>query len=170
MSDIFRRNLSLGSPNRPSQFTKNSNNQNTEIKPKRTVSRHVNFTPSTLEHQEYRRNLIHAVPSAFQNFVREMVSGYYELKLIEERQKYGLPADHPLGSRRLPIKDLVHLQIVAKDMWRKMSVECKQRYRQLAKEAAIRKKQRLPPDPYKISPSNRRSGITFQRLKTQMDC
>ncbi|KAH8297500.1 hypothetical protein KR054_000409 [Drosophila jambulina] len=178
MPDNFRRNLCrVRSPSTEKSNILTSTNlgkflpaPKKRIRPKLSVSRHVTFTPSTLDHQEYRRRVRQAVPSAFQNFVREMVAGYFELKLMEERRKYGLAPDHPLGGRRLPIKDLVHLQIVARDMWRKMKAEGKQRYKQLAKEAARRKKQRLPPDPYRIPPRTKKVGKTFQILKSQIEC
>ncbi|XP_020802598.1 uncharacterized protein LOC110179411 [Drosophila serrata] len=185
MFNKLRRNMCrrLGSLTRPSQILENNNMQTTtkigrhfpapitKFRPKLCVSRHVTFTPSTLDHLEYRRLVVRAMPSAFQNFVREMLTGYYGLKLMEERRKYGLAPDYPLSGRRLPIKDLVQLQIVAKDMWRKMSPESKQRYKQLAKEAALRKKQRLPPDPYRVQVSTtKKSDMTFQHLKTQMEC
>lgn len=127
------------------------------IRPKVSVSRHVAFTPSTLDHQEHRRVVRQAEPSAFQNFLREMFDGYYELKLSEERRQRGWPADQPLGSRRLAFDDLVQLHKVANDMWQKMNAQRKQKYKQLAKEAVRRRSLRLPPDPFRIPPNIKKS-------------
>ncbi|XP_017066349.1 uncharacterized protein LOC108104670 [Drosophila eugracilis] len=123
-----------------------------------SVSRHVVFSPSTLDHQKNRNVVMKAETSAFQNFVREVYEGYYDLLLYEERMRLGLQPEEQLTNRRLGFQDLVRLQKVASDMWRKMSRDRKQHYKDLARMALHRRSLRLPPDPYRLPPHVMRSS------------
>ncbi|EDV50052.1 uncharacterized protein LOC6545234 [Drosophila erecta] len=116
------------------------------------ASRHVTFSPSTLEHLDTREAVRQAETSAFQNFVREMYEGYYQLLLSQERELYGLQPEQQLANRRLGLKDLVRLQRVASDLWKRMDRERKQHYKNLALMGLHRRCLRLPPDPHRIPP------------------
>ncbi|XP_017057786.1 uncharacterized protein LOC108099036 [Drosophila ficusphila] len=111
------------------------------------LSRHVHFSPSTLEHQSYRKAIMNAETISFQNFMREMYDGYYELVLSQN-----------LSTERLGLKGLKQLQKLAKDMWKTMDWEWKQKYKDLAKKARHRQSLRLPPDPFRIPLHIRRSS------------
>ncbi|XP_068143262.1 uncharacterized protein [Drosophila tropicalis] len=112
----------------------------------RQHSRHVFFSPSTLEHVSHRSMLIKAEPSAFQNFVNDMYEAYYRMQLssMADGQRQQLPP-----SSQLSLKDLVLLQRLARDMWKHMKSEQRKHYVELAIEAQQRRRRRLPPDPYR---------------------
>ncbi|XP_016956095.1 uncharacterized protein LOC108028670 [Drosophila biarmipes] len=131
-----------------------------------SISRHVVFSPSTLEHQKNRQVVVQAETSAFQNFVREMYEAYYQLLLSQETRRHCLHPELQLGNRRLRFKDLVLLQRVARDLWAKMGKERKQPYKDLAMMALHRASLRLPPDPHRIPPHLRRTSKKLQKTRS----
>uniref|UniRef100_A0A6P4FW66 Uncharacterized protein LOC108053549 n=1 Tax=Drosophila rhopaloa TaxID=1041015 RepID=A0A6P4FW66_DRORH len=131
-----------------------------------SISRHVAFSPSTLEHQKTRKVVMQAETSAFQNFVREMYDGYYDLVLSQERRKHGLDPEQQLYIRRLGYKDLLRLQGLANDLWKRMDRERKQKYKDLALEALRRRSLRLPPDPFRIPPHIKRSSKSLMKTRS----
>ncbi|XP_016933892.3 uncharacterized protein [Drosophila suzukii] len=151
-------NIVLGVPPSQLSFLTHLSLRSERMLPRRarylvpSISRHVVFSPSTLEHQKNRQVVRQAETSAFQNFVREMYEGYYQLLLSQETRRHGLQPELQLSNRRLTFKDLVRLQRVARDMWKIMGKERKQPYKNLAMMALHRRCLRLPPDPYQIPP------------------
>ncbi|EDW76732.2 uncharacterized protein Dwil_GK19762 [Drosophila willistoni] len=116
----------------------------------RPHSRHVFFSPSTLEHVSHRSVLIKAETSAFQNFVNDMYEAYYRMQLSSMADGQGLGQGQKMPpSSQLSLKDLVLLQRLARDMWKHMKSEQRKHYVALAKEAQQRRRRRLPPDPYR---------------------
>ncbi|XP_052847126.1 uncharacterized protein LOC128259048 isoform X1 [Drosophila gunungcola] len=131
-----------------------------------SISRHVAFSPSTLEHQKNRKLIMQADTSAFQNFVREMYEGYYDLVISQERRKHGFQPDQQLNIRRLGFKDLVRLQALANDLWKRMDRGRKQKYKELALEALHRRRLRLPPDPFRIPPHIKKSSNKLKKTRS----
>ncbi|XP_039487462.1 uncharacterized protein LOC120449182 isoform X1 [Drosophila santomea] len=131
-----------------------------------STSRHVSFSPSTLEHLETREAVRQAETSAFQNFVREMYEGYYQLLLSQERELHGFRPEQQLANRRLGLKDLVRLQRVASDLWKRMDRQRKQQYKDLAMMALHRRYLRLPPDPHRLPPHLK----GFKKLRNYRSC
>ncbi|XP_002134677.2 uncharacterized protein [Drosophila pseudoobscura] len=111
--------------------------------------RRVAFTGSTLQHVAHRETVNHGETSGFQNFVREMYEAYYKMKLDQEWRGGRLEDEFPVHNRRLSFKDLVVLQRVARDMWRRMARDRRRVYKDLAGEVKQRRRLRLPPDPYR---------------------
>ncbi|KAI8038921.1 hypothetical protein M5D96_007624 [Drosophila gunungcola] len=104
--------------------------------------------------------------SAFQNFVREMYEGYYDLVISQERRKHGFQPDQQLNIRRLGFKDLVRLQALANDLWKRMDRGRKQKYKELALEALHRRRLRLPPDPFRIPPHIKKSSNKLKKTRS----
>lgn len=131
-----------------------------------STRRHVTFSPSTLEDVEIRMAVQQAETSAFQNFVREMYDGYYQLLLSQERELTGFQPEQQLANRRLGMKDLGRLQKVATDMWNRMDRDRKQQYKDLAMMALHRRSLRLPPDPHRIPPHLKRSSKKVTKYRS----
>ncbi|XP_017011306.2 uncharacterized protein [Drosophila takahashii] len=165
-------NIVLGVPSSQLSVLTHLSLRSERIMPRRarylvpSISRHVTFSPSTLEHQKNRKIVMEAETSAFQNFVREMYEGYYQLVLSQERRRLGLQPEEQLTNRRLGFKDLVRLQRVARDLWRKMDRERKQGYKDLAMMALHRRCLRLPPDPFQIPPHLKRSSNKLKKTRS----